>query len=415
MSGVRDNLNGGVSRCSQISDLTVTVGFSTPGKIVATWTNPSDAKYKGVRIVYKTGGYPTSPTDGSVFYDSNDATPVSTYTKTGFTDGTRYYLRAFAYTYKNATRLYTTTTDGAQASDIPLQIKGEIIFTESTVYTIPPGVTNIDVFLVGGGGGGCGAPFGSDSYASGSGGGGGYTKTVKGYGVTPGTEHTIIIGSGGAGGPGLGRTWDSSRNAHSCSGYDGSPSSFDDLVAEGGKGRLITDSQDIYGSYYGGGNGGSGGGAGGYHHNSGFDWANIEGGQGGSNGSNGYRYSNNTGQTYGKHDLLANGYGLGQGTTTRAFGEENGTLYAGGGSGGTCTYGSARWGGPVPGTDGGGGAGGYGLDGEATQYGSPGTANSGGGGGGGSSTRIVSASAPGASGGNGGSGIVIIRWGYQGG
>ena len=414
MSGVRDNLSGGVSRCSQISDLTVTIGFSTPGKIVATWTNPSDAQYKGVRIMYKTGGYPTSPTDGSVFYDSNDAPPVSTYTKTGFTDGTEYYLRAFAYTYKNATRLYTTTTDGAQASDIPLQIKGEIIFTESTVYTIPPGVTAIDVFLVGGGGGGAGATFGNDSYGSGCGGGGGYTKTVKDYAVTPGSTHTVIVGAGGVGGLGVGKTWNESRGSYDCAGYDGSSSSFDALSADGGKARLITDTRDVYiSTYYGGGNGGSGGGAGGYHYYSDFNWAKIEGGQGGSNGSNGYACSNNTGQTYGKHDLLKNGYGLGQGTTTRAFEDENGTLYAGGGSGGTCTYGSPpSWGAPVPGTDGGGGAGGYGLDGEATQYGFPGTANSGGGGGGASGTRIVSASAPGASGGNGGSGIVIIRWGY---
>ena len=146
MSGVRDNLSGGVSRCSQISALVVTVGFATAGTIKATWSNPSDAKYKGVRIMYKTGGYPTSPTDGSVFYDSNDATPVSTFTKSGFTDGTTYYLRAFAYTYKNATRLYTTTTDGAQASGTPVQVKGQQIFTSSGNFTVPAGVTTLDVF-----------------------------------------------------------------------------------------------------------------------------------------------------------------------------------------------------------------------------------------------------------------------------
>ena len=181
MSGIRDNLSGGVSRCSQIGDLKVTVGFSSLGTIVASWINPNDAKYKGFRIMYKTGGYPTSPTDGSVFYDSNDTTPVTNYTKNGFTDGTTYYLRAFAYTYKNATRLYTTTTDGAQASGTPLQVKGEQIFTSSGIFTVPAGVTAVDVFLVGGGGGGAGASWGTNGgHGSGSGGGAGYTKPIKG-------------------------------------------------------------------------------------------------------------------------------------------------------------------------------------------------------------------------------------------
>ena len=409
MSGVRDNLSGGVSRCSQVSGLAVTVGFSSVGTIKATWTNPNDSKYKGVRIVYKTGGYPTSPTDGSVFYDSNDATPVSTFTKNGFTDGTLYYLRAFAYTYKNATRLYTTTTEGAQASGTPLQVQGEKIFTSSGVFTVPAGVTSVDVFLVGGGGGGAGAAWGTNSgWGSGSGGGAGYTKTIKGLSVVPFSEHTVIVGAGGAGGAGIGYAWNEERYTTGNTGYDGSPSSFDDLVADGGKARKMTGSSEAVG----GGDGGSGGGAGGYYNGSGLNWSYIEGGQGGSDGSNGYNYSSNTGTTYGTHTLLNTGKGLGQGTTTRKFGEENNTLYAGGGSGGTCTYGSARWGGPAPGTNGGGGAGGYGLKGETTQNGGNGTPNTGGGGGGGASTESASASNPGGAGGAGGSGIVIIRWGY---
>lgn len=416
MSGVRDNLSGGVSRCKQVSGLAVTVGFSTAGTIKANWTNPNDSKYKGVRIMYKTDGYPTSPTDGEVFYDSNDAIPVSEYVKYGFTDGTTYYLRAFAYTYKNATRLYTTTTDGAQANGIPLQIQGEAIFTESGEFTIPAGVTAIDLFMVGGGGGGCGAAWGcNNEYGSGSGGGGGYTKTVKGFEVIPGTTHTVLVGSGGDGGRGVGWSWNESRGTYDCAGYDGGPSSFDDIVAPGGESRKLVNSGDTYSTVQcGGGNGGSGGGAGGYYNDSGLNWADIAGGKGGSDGSNGYMFGDSTSTTYVERDLLKTeyGYGLGQGTTTRAFEEENGTLYSGGGSGGTCTYGSSRWGAQAPGTDGGGGAGGHGLDGEETQNGSPGTANSGGGGGGAGSTRKVSVNDPGASGGDGGSGIVIIRWGY---
>lgn len=176
MIAIRDNLSGGVSRCKQISNFAVKVGFSTAGTIMASWTNPTDAKFKGVRILSKIGGYPTSPTDGNVFYDSNDAVPVTSFTKSGFVDGTRYYLRAFAYTYKNATRLYTTTEAGAHENGVPLQIKGQQIFTSSGIFTVPAGVTALDVFLVGGGGG-SGKSY-SDGY---SGAGGAIRKHIEIY------------------------------------------------------------------------------------------------------------------------------------------------------------------------------------------------------------------------------------------
>ena len=131
-----------------------------------------------------------------------------------------------------------------------------------------------------------------------------------------------------------------------------------------------------------GGNGGSGGGAAGYV---------KVGGNGGSDGGNGgdskYATVSNTAVT-GWTDTFG---GTGQGTTTRAFGEPDGTLYAGGG-GGMGTYGIA-WGG-----SGGGGRGYWAANytGTITSY-SPieGTANTGGGGGGGAA---------------GGSGVAIIRW-----
>ena len=357
MSGVRDNLSGGVSRCSQVSGLVVTVGFSTAGTIKANWTNPNDAKYKGVRIMVKTGGYPTSPTDGSVFYDSNDATPVSTYTKSGFTDGTKYYLRAFAYTYKNATRLYTTTTDGAQANGTPLQVQGQQIFTNSGTFTVPAGVTAIDVFLVGGG-------AGSDlEYEKGYGGsGGGYTYTER-IAVTPGSSASVLVGAGGVGA------------------NDGSPSTFTlgskTLTANGGK----VSNRGV------GGAGGSGGGGGGQYQ--------IVAGNGGSDGSNGFAstpYNNGT-------QAFTNEGGAGQGSTTRAFGESGGTLYAGGGGGAWSPTG-------YQGARGFGGAGGGGNGQEVfstTNVATGGTPNTGGGAG-----AHYRADVSGA----GGSGVVIIRWGY---
>ena len=346
-----------VTECAQISNLQLTAP-AEGGKLIATWTNPSDGKIKGVRIMYKTGGYPTSPSDGSVFYDSNDGAIATTTTVTGLTNGTTYYVRAFAYTYQNATRLYTTTTAGAQASATPLNTQGQQIFTSSGIFTVPAGVYTIQVFVVGGGGGGGGGDFyvsessGGGYVKSGGGGGGGYTKYGT-YNVTPGTQYAVVVGAGGAGG------------SSSSKGGDGGTSSFGSLLsASGGKGAVLQE----------GGNGGSGGGVGYYAYGSGSSSNQYNATAGGSNGSDG-GYS--AGGTAGK----------GQGTTTRAFGETSGTLYAGGGGGGGSGTNS-------------GGAGGGGNGSSDDSAATPGAVNTGGGGGGGST------------GASGGSGIVIVRWGY---
>ena len=141
-----------------------------------------------------------------------------------------------------------------------------------------------------------------------------------------------------------------------------------------------------------GGAGGSGGG--------GLQYSQFTG-AGGSNGSNGGGV-NKYGIEYG---------GKGQGTTTRAFGESSGTLYAGGGGAGY--YGGSASSNGEPGGDGGGGAGSRTLDG-VIRYGLPGTANTGGGAGGSSCNRKSEGGAGSYTRLNvpGGSGICLVRWGY---
>ena len=198
-----------------------------------------------------------------------------------------------------------------------------IKFLSSGVFT-PLKAMTIDVFLVGGGGGG-------RSASSSGGGGGGYTHTERKMEIKPGS-YPVVIGAGG--------------DADS----DGNPSTFNGLSANGGGAAYKSDS-----SY--GGNGGSGGGL----------WGN-----GGSDGGNGAsRYDRG---------------GIGQGTTTREFGESTGDLYAGGGGGSSTS--STKF----PGGAGGGGNGGAEI--------TPGTPNTGGGGGAGN-LGVPAA--------GGGSGIVIIR------
>ena len=242
------------------------------------------------------------------------------------------------YTYTGSSQLID---DGNGNWRIKFLTSGTLTFTN-----LGTGVNGIDVFLVGGGGGG---RTGSQRVNGAGGGGGGYTTTKKGHTISAGSSYNIVIGAGGATNSNGGTS--SAFGFSAAGGKYGAPgaSNFETEVAIGG-------------------NGGSGGGGGtsyqGY------------GGNGGSNGSNG---SNGTG---------GNG-GTGQGTTTREFGESDGTLYAGGGAG----------------TEGKAGAGGGGVynntNNSDNYYVANGTANTGGGGGGGAFNFIK--------GGTGGSGIVVIR------
>ena len=249
------------------------------------------------------------------------------------------YATAFTSTDFTYTGTYTWVDDGG----IDFRLK----FLTSGTFT-PNKDIKIDLFIVGGGGGG---GYGT---SSGTGGGGGYTGTWTNISLTAGTAYSVVVGAGG--------------NANG----NGGASSFNGTYAKNGGLRVIPNGYNW--SPYPGGAGGSGGGANGDGSASTY-WP---GGNGGSNGSNG--------QT-----INAAG-GIGQGSTTREFGEASGDLYAGGGGG--SGYTSSKTGGT-----GGAGGGGRGY-GSAGAYQS-GIANTGGGGGGnykGSSTA-----------GSGGSGIVIIR------
>ena len=246
---------------------------------------------------------------------------------------------------------------------------GESIFTSSGVFTVPKGVTQLQVFAVGGG---CGKYPKSATYnfpGPSSGGGGGYTITST-IDVSSLNEIQVTIASG-------------SGNS------DASSTIVGPVIAKGAIANLES---------HNGGCGGSGGGSLEWCASFSYQWA----GNGGSDGSNGYPgHGNNPAYTM---------QGTGQGTTTRAFGESEGTLYAGGGGGAICS----RNGGTGAATAGNGGAGGGGngcranLNDNNTGIISYITATSGGAntGGGGGGTVIGLSVNP------GGSGIAIIRWGY---
>lgn len=238
---------------------------------------------------------------------------------------------------------------------------GRIELYESGTLVLFPGT--YDFFAVGGGSSGrsyvAGVGFGG-------GGGGGYTKTIKGIVVPDRIEYNITIGAGGTGRISTTAGQDFGAGGNSLATPTGTSSS----IIEANGSTLPRSTNSWYGM-----DGGSGGGSG-----SRTPYTAGNGGSDGGNGVGGYTAGN----------------GNGQGTTTRMFEAEDGTLFSGGG-GGSGNGSTAASGGA-----GGGGSGGYaGVDGTA------GTANTGGGGGGSHN--------PDHYGGSGGSGIVIVRWNNGGG
>ena len=191
-------------------------------------------------------------------------------------------------------------------NDKPLKLYTKRFYPAGTyTWIVPPGCTEVDVFLVGAGGGSGGYTTNWGPYGAG---GGGYTKTYRGSGyvppssgtwigtstegrdgdsinVTPGQSIEIIVGTGN-------------------SGSDGGYSQFmnSDYRAEGGKAST---------TYRTGGCGGSGGGS--WFRSGTTHGTTASGGSDGGDSLSDYSPSK------------------GQGHTTRDFGEPSGKINAGGG------------------------------------------------------------------------------------
>lgn len=242
----------------------------------------------------------------------------------------------------------------------------------ATLATMPYGVngvpspTTVRVLVVGGGG--AGGSGGSSATIGGGGGGGAVVEqTVP---VTIGNSVSVTVGAGGAG-----STTSGVRSSY------GSPSRFDSVVAIGGGGGGVQDSNGTYAPYVrGGGNGANGGGRvnlsgaldiiGASITGTGFSGGSTDGyNSGGGGGAGGAGASNGTG---------------GSGKTAAV----NGVTYAGGG-GGALSGASA-------------GSGGGGKGGTSSVAAAAGTANTGGGGGG---TYAASTAT-----GTGGSGVIVLRF-----
>ena len=365
--------------------LSFSVAVVSGRRVTATWRNPNQAAgrpYSGVYIKYSTSGYPG--TGGTQIYKGVGSNAASGGISTATFDlpnvGTTYYLSLYPYVTTSAGELL----GGVLNAQVTTGNTITNTYTSSTIITVPIGYTFADIFCVGGGGGGSAGRGPSYDCYAGGGGGSGRTSTVKNVAVSAGQSLAIVVGAGGAA-----ATYSNDGNGGASS-VTRSGSVL--CSANGGYGGDTTSNL----TNRDGGSGGSGGGGGGERES---NPSLREGGFGGSDGSRGGDNGANVGR----------GGGSGQGTTTRAFGESGGTLYAGGGGGGgggQSTSSSTVIAGGAAGA-GGGGKGGNGAR-QPAENGANGSAGTGGGGGGGGASSRDSSYA--GSGGTGGSGIVLIRF-----
>jgi hypothetical protein len=244
-------------------------------------------------------------------------------------------------------------TGCAAANTSTVDIYTVLTFTSTATcnWSVPTGVTSIDVFMVGGGGGG-----GADG---GGGGGGGAAISRSAFAVTAGNTLALTVGTGGNG-----SNWNT--------GYTGTDGSASTLVRTSPS-TTLTANGGTKGGMFPAGAAGAGGTA-------------VNGGFAGGRGGN----ASGTVNTKGGDGFT--------GVSNYFSGEK---IEYGGGGGGGSYYGANSFTETLGKSGGGnGGASGSGNN----QPGNPGRTNSGGGGGGGS------ANGPQQSGGRGADGVIIIRY-----
>lgn len=267
------------------SSLTASPGNS---KVTLTLAYSDTDFVSGVEVRYKTGSYPTSPTDGNGVTIEGAETAVEI---SGLTNGTTYYFRVYLYREIDGVKYYQTDETNAKIEGVPtgnVSVSGItpakvgddylIIDTSGTfTLTVPEG-RSATVYLVGGG---CkGQTLTSTSYAGGNGGYGGYvysfslsavdsascTCSVGNTSITynapsntsldiSGTTYNASSGTykpGGAGSAGSSNAGSGTTGQYVCGQYLGS---------SGGGGGY---SNPVKGSTYYGASGGVGAGDGGY-------------------------------------------------------------------------------------------------------------------------------------------------------
>ena len=88
-----DNLTVGNADTTPPGPVSNFTAAAEDGQIRLAWTNPTAPDFTGVKILYKTTGYPASRTDGTAVYNGTG----TTFVHTGLANGARCYYSAFAH------------------------------------------------------------------------------------------------------------------------------------------------------------------------------------------------------------------------------------------------------------------------------------------------------------------------------
>lgn len=78
----------------------------TAMRVNLSWTNPTDSDLAGVKVLVKTGSYPSGPTDGTVIFNSMGTSCAHT----GLSSGVSYYYAAYAYDAAGSFSVAATTS-----------------------------------------------------------------------------------------------------------------------------------------------------------------------------------------------------------------------------------------------------------------------------------------------------------------
>ena len=142
---------------------------------------------------------------GSTFVSNGDGTAtIATFNEVASNTTSSFVVEAYDAASNVSTRSFSITVNAPVSTS----------FTSSGTFSVPSGITAVDVLVVGGGGGGGGNV--------GAGGGAGGLVFRPGFPVTPGGSVSVTIGDGRNSGPGDGQT--------------GEDSVFGTLTAKGGGG-----------------------------------------------------------------------------------------------------------------------------------------------------------------------------------
>lgn len=172
------------------------------GKVTLTLAYSDTDFVSGVEVRYKTGSYPTSPTDGNGITAEGAATSIEI---TGLTNGTTYYFRVYLYREIDGVKYYQTDETNAKIEGVPtgnVSVSGItpakvgddylIIDTSGTfTLTVPEG-RSATVYLVGGG---CSGAYSPTTAMCGKyGGSGGYVYSFP-LSVIDAASCTCSVGS----------------------------------------------------------------------------------------------------------------------------------------------------------------------------------------------------------------------------